>query len=255
MPAPALAITGGASGLGAAVARRWSAGGGFVVALDRNGDLLAEVVEGLGGREHALGLAVDVSDTDAVSSAFASVRDALGSPLKGLVNCAGIAAPAPASSVAIDAWSGLLDVHLTGTMRSCQAAYPLLKADGGAAIVNVSSVASCLGMPGRSAYAAAKTGIEGLTRTLAVEWARDGIRVNAVAPGYIDSAMTTMLVETGKLRIEPILARTPMRRLAAADEIAAVICFLISSEASYVTGQVLRVDGGMSVEGNWYDHD
>jgi NAD(P)-dependent dehydrogenase (short-subunit alcohol dehydrogenase family)/L-alanine-DL-glutamate epimerase-like enolase superfamily enzyme len=249
---PTIAITGGGSGLGAAVAEIWVDQGGFAILLDLDESAMSRVIAQLRRPEHCLGVVADVSDDSSIRNAFEQIRDLRYGRLDCLVNCAGIARPAPAAEVAMERWAELVSVHLVGTMRTCQAAYPLLKASDNGCVVNISSVASVLGMPGRSSYAAAKAGIEGLTRALAVEWAPDGIRVNAVAPGYIDTHMTAGLVAAGHLRLEPILSRTPMHRLAAPREIAEAVSYLASPEASYVTGQVLRVDGGMTVEGNWY---
>ena len=127
-----------------------------------------------------------------------------------------------------------------------------MDAAGGGSIVNVSSVDSEVGMPKRASYNAAKAGIDGLTRSLAVEWVGDNIRVNAIAPGYVRTAFTDRLIAQGNLNVAPIEARTPMHRLGEPAEIAASIAFLASDDASYVTGHSLVVDGGMTVDGNWY---
>ncbi|MBU6150195.1 MAG: SDR family oxidoreductase [Chloroflexi bacterium] len=252
---PSMLITGAASGLGAALAALWVSRGGLAIMVDRDEAQLLEAVGTLQSTSPSgtcAGLIADVGDHAAVTAAAKRASDLVDGRLDCLVNCAGIARPAAAAEVELERWAELVDIHLTGTMRVCQSCYPLLKANGSASIVNISSVAATLGMPGRSSYAAAKAGVEGLTRTLAVEWAPDGIRVNAVAPGYIDSHMTAGLVAEGHLRLEPILARTPLHRLVAPSEIAAAVLFLASPDAAYITGQVLRVDGGMTVEGDWY---
>lgn len=146
----------------------------------------------------------------------------------------------------------MLNIHLTGTMWACQAAFPGLCASDRAAIVNLSSVAGRMGMPGRASYNAVKSGIEGLTRSLAVEWASHGVRCNAVAPGYVDTAFTQALEEQGKLDKVPIVERTPLRRFAQPVEIAKTILFLLSPAASFVTGHTLVADGGLSIDGAWY---
>jgi NAD(P)-dependent dehydrogenase (short-subunit alcohol dehydrogenase family) len=146
----------------------------------------------------------------------------------------------------------MLNIHLTGTMRTCRAAYQLLRQSGGGTIVNLASVAALTGMPGRASYTTAKAGIAGLTRTLAVEWAPEGIRTNAVGPGYVRTALTETLVAEGKLDDAPIKARTPLGRFAEPQEIAEVIYFLSSAASSYVNGHLLMADGGMTVDGNWY---
>ncbi|MDP5226725.1 MULTISPECIES: SDR family oxidoreductase [Arthrobacter] len=243
-------VTGGASGIGLAFAQRWVDDGGAVVLLDLNADAFDDAVEHLGGPDKARGCTVDVTDARSVAAAFASIAEQEGR-LDAAVNCAGIARPAPSSEVSDKDFVRLVDIHLHGTMRACQAAYPLLKESNGS-IVNISSVAASSGMPARASYCASKAGIEGLTRTLAVEWAPDSVRVNAVGPGYTRTALTEKLMAEGKLDVSPLVARTPLGRLADPREIAAAINFLVSEDASYITGQSLLVDGGMTVDGNWY---
>lgn len=252
MIAPIALITGGASGIGFASARRWIRGGGRVAVLDLSMDAIRIAVDALGGEDVAMGRVADVTDTENVVQAVDEITAAHGGVIDAVVNCAGIARPAPASTTTDREWTNLVDIHLNGTMRVNRAAYPALCASPRAAIVNISSIAASAGMPGRSSYCAAKAGIEGLTRALAVEWAAEGIRVNSVAPGYVNSEMTAGLLAAGSLNLNPIIARTPMKRLAEPDEISSAIYFLSSPEASYVTGQTLYVDGGMSIDGNWY---
>ena len=159
---------------------------------------------------------------------------------------------APASSTGrlsrkIDwgAWNSVIDVNLTGTLRCLQAAGRQMLQQGSGAIVNLSSVAGVRGVPGRTPYAASKAGVEAVTRSAAVEWARAGIRVNAVAPGYVESEMVEEYVKAGQASpLGPILARIPMRRLAKPCEIADLIYYLCSEQSSYITGQVIAVDGG-----------
>ncbi|MCQ6272311.1 SDR family oxidoreductase [Pseudarthrobacter sp. R1] len=252
MSKPLALITGGASGIGLAFACRWIREGGRAALLDLRPDAVTSAVEQLGGPDVAVGRAADVSESASVEKAVQQIADSTGGAIDAVVNCAGIARPAMAASSTDSEWSGLVDIHLNGTMRVNRAAYPFLLESKRAAIVNLSSVAATSGMPGRSSYCAAKAGVEGLTKALAVEWAGDKIRVNAVAPGYVNSAMTAGLVAAGSLRLEPVLTRTPMSRLAEPEEISAAIFFLASQESSYITGQTLYVDGGMTVDGNWY---
>lgn len=246
---PVALVTGGASGIGAAVAEGWVAAGGLVAIVDLDETAVAKSVAGL-GNENAVGQTADVTNADAVSSAVRAVAATFGH-IDAVVNCAGIARPIDAAQGSDEDWTRMVDVHLNGTMRVCRAAAEFLFASDRAAIVNISSVASSNGLPGRSNYCAAKAGVEGLTRALAVEWA-PRIRVNVVAPGYVRTAMIDRLVTEQRLNPEPVTARTPLRRFAEPAEIAAVINFLASPAASYVTGATFRVDGGMSVEGDWY---
>jgi NAD(P)-dependent dehydrogenase (short-subunit alcohol dehydrogenase family) len=134
-------------------------------------------------------------------------------------------------------------------MRCGRAAFPLLMDTPGASVVNLASVASTLGLPLRLAYSTAKTGIVGLTRTMAAEWGRRGIRVNAVAPGYIETPMMLSGLEAGVLDRDRLLSRTPLMRFGRADEIAAAISFLVSPDASFITGITLNVDGGITIDG------
>jgi len=245
------AITGGASGIGFAFAQEWVSQGNRVVLLDLNAEAIDRAVESLGGSGVARGVVTDVTSNPSVVAAFESIAATEGRLDVG-VNCAGIARPAPSAELEDDDWVSLVDIHLSGTMRACRAAYPLLKASGKGAIINISSVASRAGMPKRASYCASKAGIDGLTRVLAVEWAPDGIRVNSVAPGYVLTEMTAVNIEKGFVDPGPIIARTPLGRFAQPSEIASVIGFLASDAASYVTGHSLTTDGGMTIDGNWY---
>ncbi|WPU11069.1 SDR family NAD(P)-dependent oxidoreductase [Pseudarthrobacter oxydans] len=246
---PVAAITGGASGIGLESARRWIADGGRAVLLDLSRSALNKALAELGGG--ARGAVVDVTDNASVLAGFQGIRETEGR-LDAVVNSAGIARPGPSSEVSDEDFTRMLDIHLTGAMRSCRAAYPLLKENGRGTIVNLASVAALTGMPGRASYTTAKAGIAGLTRTLAVEWAPLGIRVNAVGPGYVRTALTDALVTEGKLDDAPIKARTPLGRFAEPAEVAEVIHFLSTQASSYVNGHLLMVDGGMTVDGNWY---
>ncbi|WP_125100566.1 SDR family NAD(P)-dependent oxidoreductase [Leucobacter chromiireducens] len=248
-PRPVALITGGAAGLGLACAERWVSQGGAVVLADRAAEPLRGAIARLGARV-ARGVVCDVTDTDSIDAAVASVR-AVEARLDTVINSAGIARPEASDRISDSAFSALLDIHVTGTMRVCRAAYPALR-DTRGNIVNVASVAAFAGMPGRAAYTAAKAAVTGLTRTLAVEWAASGVRVNAIAPGYVRTALTDQLIERGELNPAPILARTPQGRFAEPHEIAAAVQFLASPDASFVTGHTLLADGGLTVDGDWY---
>lgn len=252
MSAPFALVTGGASGIGFAFAERWIREGGRVGLLDLDPRAVGDAVNRLGEGPQASGIAADVTDDVNVAASVAALAENAGGVIDAVVNCAGIARPAPAASGSDREWTRLVDVHLNGTMRVNRAAHSPLSASARAAVINISSVAAAAGMPGRSSYCAAKAGVEGLTRALAVEWAPAGIRVNAVAPGYVNSEMTTGLVRSGALNLGPVIARTPMKRLADPAEIASAILFLASPESSYITGQTLYVDGGMTADGDWY---
>lgn len=244
-----LAVTGGASGIGLACARLWVERGGRVVLLDFSTEAIDKAVGELG--ERARGVLTDVRAADSIDAAYASIAATEGR-LDAVVNCAGQSRPVPTATMTEEDWQAIVDVHLSGTMRSCRAAHQLLSERGGA-IVNLSSISASHGMPMRASYCAVKAGIEGLTRELAVEWAPDQIRVNAVAPGYVLTALVENLIAQGFYETAPIIKRIPMKRMADPTEIAEAILFLASPAASFCTGAVLPIDGGMSVDGNWYE--
>lgn len=186
-----------------------------------------------------------VTDREAVRQAFHDAREWAGRGVTGLICCAGIQRKYPSIDITPDQWRGVLDVHLDGTLWPSQAAAEQMTEEGGGSIVTFSSVAQNFGWPGRLPYAVAKSGISALVRTLAVEWAPRGIRVNAVAPGYVDTPLVRAAVASGDLK-EDVLALHALERLAQPEEIAKVALFLLSDEASFVTGHVLFADGGFT---------
>jgi len=235
-------VTGAADGIGWATAQRLAADVDHVALLDLREDAARARAAELGAAH--LGLACDVSSEASVTAAVGAVLERFGR-IDMLVNNAGIgeqAAPTLEQDVA--AFDRVLNVHVRGTFLMSRAAAKAMLAQGNGAIVNIASIAGLAGIPTRNAYGAAKAGIAAMTRAMACEWARSGLRVNAVAPGYVRTALVDELERQGRIDIAAITARTPMARLAAPSEIAEVIAFLASHKASFITGATLNADGG-----------
>lgn len=247
-------VTGAAQGIGAETARVLAARGWRIITADLNGQAANAATQALddafpvsGGH---LGVAVDVSDEASVAALFGAVSKYTDS-LQGLVNGAGIIVRGAAEDYDTVQWSRQIEIHLTGAFLLARGAFPLLTAQPGGSIVNIASVGSTFGLPGRIAYSTAKSGILGFTRTLAAEWGGRGIRVNAVAPGYVATEMVKSGLRSGSLSQERLFDRTPLGRLAEPREIGTAIAFLLSDDASFVNGAVLKVDGGLTIDGTF----
>lgn len=244
-PTGCVVITGAASGIGRAVfdmllERRPDVTLGLV---DIDSDGLDEIRSAHPGRTQIA--TCDVSNRDALATAIETVADGL--PIVGLVTAAGMLHQRDSVDLDETDWSGMLGVHLDGALWAAQAVARSMIANGGGAIVNFCSVAMEFGWPRRLPYAVAKAGVAALTRTLAVEWADRGIRINAVSPGYVDTPMIRDAHEAGVLDADEKARAHALGRLAQPSEIAEVVEFLLSERASFITGEVVRVDGGYTV--------
>jgi 2-hydroxycyclohexanecarboxyl-CoA dehydrogenase len=237
-------VTGGASGIGAAIACRLAADGAMVAIFDVNGDAAragAASIEEAGGT--AIGLHVDVTDRAGIAAAADEVRARLGRPGI-LVNSAGMSVDGPFLELTLETWNRALAVNLTGTFHCCQAVLPDMVDTGWGRIVNISSSSVHGGAARMASYVAAKSGVVGLTKVLALEFARHGITVNTIPPGFIDTPMLRQTVRRGFIDIEQQTARTPVGRIGQPEDVAAACAFLVSEAAGFITGQVVGVNGG-----------
>jgi 2-hydroxycyclohexanecarboxyl-CoA dehydrogenase len=237
-------VTGGASGIGLAISERLAADGSAVAIFDINGEgaEAAALKIGTSGAT-AIGLAVDVSDRPSIDGAVGEVRSKVGRPTI-LVNNAGITGFDPFLEISAEKWNRILTVNLTGTFFCCQAVLPDMIEEGWGRIVNISSSSIHSGSARMTHYVAAKSGVVGLTKSLALEMAPRGITVNTIPPGFVDTPMLRGADAEGSVSIEQNIARTPVGRVGRPEDIAAACAFLVSEEASYITGQVLGVNGG-----------
>jgi NAD(P)-dependent dehydrogenase (short-subunit alcohol dehydrogenase family) len=233
-------VTGGLSGIGAAIAKRMVDEGASVIAADRS---TAETKLGSGT---LLPLHVDVQDPASVEAMVRTLVARHGR-LDCLVNAAGIGSYLPFLETSLETFDRILSVNLRGTFIVGQAAARAMKETGGGAIVNIGSVSGITGNAGRSAYGASKWGVVGLSRVMAIDLADLGIRVNVVAPGAVETPLVDRMLPEEEA--ERWTARTPLRRYARPGEVAGAVVFLCSSDASYITGHVLVVDGGFSAAG------
>lgn len=237
-------MTGAASGIGRAIADRLGAAGCRVAIFDLDGEgarQAADRIESAGGR--AVGYRVDVTDRGAIDSGVGEMVDSVGAPTI-LVNNAGLPGNKPFLDISVEEWNARLDVNLTGTFHCCQAVIPYMLDAGWGRIVNISSSSTHRGVARMTHYVAAKSGVNGLSKSLALEFASKGITVNVIPPGFVETPMLRRAATEGAVDFERALAMTPVGRAGRPEDIAAACAFLVSDEASYITGQILGVNGG-----------
>lgn len=238
-------VTGAAGGIGTAISIVFAAAGAKVVVCDLDRAAINHTVDAVrsnGG--NAVGVQADVTLERSVTALVETVTGRE-QRVDVLVNCAGITVPKAAMELALEEWNRVIGVNLTGTFLCCRSFAPALGESGGGSIVNLSSIHGLVApaLHPSSAYAAAKAGVLGLTRSLAAEWGQLGIRVNAICPGYVRTDMTNARLSDPEF-LGAVLERTPLRRLATPGDISAAALYLASESSGMVTGHALSVDGG-----------
>ncbi|HEX4156363.1 MAG TPA: SDR family oxidoreductase [Acidobacteriaceae bacterium] len=240
-------VLGGTSGIGYAIALALADAGADVVASSRREEAVEETaaaIERHGVR--TLRAVSDVTDRSSLERLRARVESEMGS-ISILFNCAGITQRVPTLECSEELWTSILEINLTGTLRGCQVFGRGMVERGYGRIVNIASLATFVAFMEVAPYAASKAAVGALTKSLAVEWAAYGVTVNAIAPGIIPTALNSAIIDSP--RGQELLMRTPMRRFGSAEELTGAAVYLASDEASFVTGEILVVDGGILASG------
>ncbi|ALM86758.1 SDR family NAD(P)-dependent oxidoreductase [Bordetella sp. N] len=243
--------TGAAQGLGRAMLDAFAAEGARLALIDIDADGLATAqaqLQRVYPAVETICVTASVADDGQVAQAFEAVLAHFGR-VDVLLNNAGISMNRPSLELTPADWRRAIDIDLSGVFYCCQQAGRAMQASGGGVILNTASMYGVVAAPERAAYCAAKAGVVALSKSLAVEWAELGIRVNAICPGYIRTALVDSLIERGALDAARISARTPMGRLGTPQDVAGVACFLASDAAAFVTGHAMLADGGWTANG------
>ena len=237
-------VTGGARGTGRAICQRLTREGAKVSIFDLAEEMMGKVVQEVEGKGEVLSVKVDVSSLSEVKEAVDKVIDNF-ARIDILVNNAGITSDKLILRMKEEDWDKVIRVNLKGAFNCIKAVSPFMIRRRWGRIINISSLIGLRGNEGQANYAASKAGLIALTKSAAREFARRGVTVNAVAPGFIQTAMTENLLKEG--RLETLLSQIPLRRVGKPEEVASLVVYLASDEASYITGEVIRIDGGLGM--------
>lgn len=242
-------ISGAADGLGLEMAQAFAREGARLLLMDIDGDKAHAEAEKLNAAGHEARVFVgSVADPAMVAGAFRHMDETLGG-IDALINNAGIAAHMPTVDLGLEDWNRVMGVGVNGSFLCAQEAGRRMLTQGAGAIVNISSIYGVVAAPNRLAYCVSKSAVAMMARSLAVEWADRGVRVNAISPGYVHTKLVEGLIENNLIDFTAIQNRTPMKRMGTPAEIAEMAVYLCSPASSYVTGQVIAVDGGWTANG------